>query len=410
MKTTIRKLIPAASILLCLFSQGGHAGGLWLFEFGAPAMGRAAAGAETGEDSAAAGLYNPAALSRATGTQIMATGGIISSEVEFDVERGSALNGTGDGGDAGSVAPAASLFYARPIDDRWHFGTNFYALSGAALDYDDDWVGRYQATEVNILLLGVVPTVSYRVNDWVTLGGNVVLSYTELELDVAVPNPNPTPPPLFGPDGKASIDGDDTTYGFGFGVLLEPTDSTRIGIVYQSGIEPEYSGDGRIEPIGLEVGIDTELPLAAFFRVGVSHDFDDSFTGHVTLGWEDWSTLDKVNLSTQSNSAVLDRNWEDTYHAAIGGTYRIDSEWILQAGIGYDTSPVDSDDRTADMPLDRQVRYAFGLTRTLPSGLEVSGSLVYADYGDAEIDALGFAGDYSSNDLLFASISFNWRQ
>ena len=46
----------------------------------------------------------------------------------------------------------------------------------------------------------------------------------------------------------------------------------------------------------------------------------------------------------------------------------------------------------------------------MPSGLEVSGSLVYADYGDAEIDALGFAGDYKTNDIVFASISFNWRR
>ncbi|UCH40714.1 MAG: outer membrane protein transport protein, partial [Gammaproteobacteria bacterium] len=398
------KLIATTLALSCLFSQSSHAGGLWIFEFGAPAMGRAAAGAETGEDSAAAGLYNPAALSRATQTQIMATGGIISSEVEFDVERGSPLNGTEDGGDAGSTTPAASLFYARPLDDRWHFGTNVYALTGAVLDYDDDWAGRYQATDVEILLFGVVPVVSYRVNDWVTIGANVVLSYTELEMDVAVPNPTS------GPDGKASIDGDDTTYGYGVGVLLEPTDKTRIGIIYQSELEPEYSGDGSIDPPGLAVGIDTELALAAFFRIGVSHEFDNSLTGYVTLGWEDWSTLDAVNLSTQSNSAVLDRNWDDTYHVAVGGTYRIDAEWMWQAGIGYDTSPVDSDDRTADMPLDRQVRYAFGVTRTLPSGLEVSGSLVYADYGDAEIDALGFAGDYKTNDIVFASISFNWRR
>ncbi|MDJ0780117.1 MAG: outer membrane protein transport protein [Gammaproteobacteria bacterium] len=406
MKTTKRRLISAAPILLCLCSQGSHAGGLWLFEFGAPEMGRAAAGAETGVDSAAAGLYNPAAMSRASGTQIMATGGIISSRAEFDVDNATILNGTGDGGDAGSVSPAASLFYTRPIDDRWRFGTNVYALSGAALDYDSDWAGRYQATEVEILLLGVVPTVSYRVNDWITLGGNAVLSYTELDLKVAVPNPTT---PLAGPDGRAKIDGDDTTFGYGLGVLFEPSDQTRIGIVYQSELEPEYSGDASLDPIGLEVGIDTKLPLAAFFRVGVSHDFDDSFTGHVTLGWEDWSTLDAVNLSTESNAAVLDRNWEDTYHVAVGGTWRMSSEWVVQAGIGYDTSPVDADDRTADLPIDRQVRYAFGMTRYLPSGLEVSGSLVYADYGDAEIDAPGFQGEYESNDLLFVSFSFNWR-
>jgi long-chain fatty acid transport protein len=119
MHNKINKFLLVLMPILCTWSGTGWAGGLWLFEFGAPAMGRAAAGAETGSDNAAAGLYNPAAMSRATGTQIMASGGIISTDVEFDTDRGSILNGTEGSGDAGSVAPAASLFYTRPIDDRW---------------------------------------------------------------------------------------------------------------------------------------------------------------------------------------------------------------------------------------------------------------------------------------------------
>ena len=35
--------------------------------------------------------------------------------------------------------------------------------------------------------------------------------------------------------------------------------------------------------------------------------------------------------------------------------------WLLQVGFSYDTSPVDSDDRTPDMPMDRQIRYTTGV-------------------------------------------------
>jgi len=44
-----------------------------------------------------------------------------------------------------------------------------------------------------------------------------------------------------------------------------------------------------------------------------------------------------------------------------------------------------------------------------PSGLEIAGHLVYADYGSAKIDSRGFAGEYKSNDILFFSVSFNWH-
>jgi hypothetical protein len=40
--------------------------------------------------------------------------------------------------------------------------------------------------------------------------------------------------------------------------------------------------------------------------------------------------------------------------------------------------------------------------------MEIAGSFVYADYGSAKIDSPGFAGEYSSNDILFGSVSFNW--
>ena len=75
---------------------------------------------------------------------------------------------------------------------------------------------------------------------------------------------------------------------------------------------------------------------------------------------------------------------------------------------------MDKVDRTADMPIDRQVRYALGADYLRKSGMKISGSLVYADYGDAEISnsgdrgLAGFSGDYKTNQIWFASVGFNW--
>ncbi|MCZ6855538.1 MAG: outer membrane protein transport protein [Gammaproteobacteria bacterium] len=382
------------------------AGGLWIQEYGAPAMGRAGAGAEAGVDDASTSLCNPASTSRITVSQFMATGGLIWSQLEFDVDRGSLLNGTKDGGDAGAVAPSVSMFYVRPVNDRWSLGVNFYALTGSALDYDDNWSGRFQATDVELVLAALQPNVSYRMNDWLLVGAGFVIGYSKRELTVAVPNSST---PFAGPDGEATIDGDDVDFGFTLGMLLEPGEHTRLGIVYQSAIEPVYSGDATLIPANLSVGIETELPLASLLRIGVSHQLTDRLTGHLTVGWEDWSTLDAVNLSAESGGAVLERGWDDTYHYATGFSYRVNDTWSFQAGISYDTNPAKKENRTADLPLDRQIRYAISAGYMRPSGLEIAGHLVYADYGSAKIESLGFAGEYTSNDILFASVSFNWK-
>ena len=71
-------------------------------------------------------------------------------------------------------------------------------------------------------------------------------------------------------------------------------------------------------------------------------------------------------------------------------------------------------DRTADMPIDEQFRYAAGFDYLRDTGMRISGSLVYADYGNAEIEsnealpAFGLEGDYKTNEIWFASVSFNW--
>jgi long-chain fatty acid transport protein len=369
-------------------------------------MGRAGAGAEAGVDNASASLYNPASMTRLQGKQFMATGGLIWTQTEFDVERSSILHGTNDGGDAGGLAPAISAFYTQPINERWRYGVNFYALTGSALDYDDSWAGRYQATDVELVLLALQPTVAFKVNDKLSIGAGLVLGYTALELTVATPNLNT---PLAGPDGEAVLDGDDFVVGYSLGAMISLSPQTRLGITYQSEMEPSYSGDVKLSPSNAQVGVDTELPLAAFLRVGMTHAFNDRWQGHVTIGWEDWDTLDALILSTESGGAVLDRNWDDTYHYAAGVTHKLDETWSVQAGISYDTNPADKEFRTADLPLDRQIRYAFGAKHVRPSGLEIAGHLVYADYGSAKIDSRGFAGEYKSNDILFVSVSFNWR-
>ena len=69
---------------------------------------------------------------------------------------------------------------------------------------------------------------------------------------------------------------------------------------------------------------------------------------------------------------------------------------------------VSSIDRTADMPVDRQVRLALGLRKQVRPDLEVGVNMVYADMGSAAIDSLFFAGDYEKNHVLFVGVSFNW--
>jgi long-chain fatty acid transport protein len=397
--------------LVSIAGLPAQAGGLWITEFGQPTQGRAGAGEETGNGDATDAFFNPAAMSRLEKSELMVSAMAIAPTVEFDVKRAGIVNGTGDGGDAADLTPGGSVFYAHPLNDKWSVGISAVALTGSVLDYDDDWAGRYQVQDVSILVIGLVPSVSYKLTDKLSLGLSVPVMYSKLDMDIAVPI---SPPGGGGiTDGKINLDGDDVQVAGSVSFLYEFSDKTRLGARATSKFDFEYDGDVSTANLG-ELGVTTELTMSSIARVGLSHDINEKWSAHATWGWDNWSELKDVFISTNNGGAALPRNWDDTYHYALGADYRMDQHWTLRAGIAYDTNPVDETDRTADMPLDEQFRYAIGADYLRDSGMKISGSLVYADYGDAEIvsnrapPVFGLEGEYKTNEIWFASLSFNW--
>ena len=65
-------------------------------------------------------------------------------------------------------------------------------------------------------------------------------------------------------------------------------------------------------------------------------------------------------------------------------------------------------DRTADMPIDRQVRYTGGARYKLRDNLTVGGYVNYTDLGSARISTERWGGEYGSNSVLEFSVYFNW--
>jgi long-chain fatty acid transport protein len=393
--------IVVAALLAGAFVGSAWAGGLYLNEFGTPSMGVASAGAEAVCMDASTSFHNSAGMTLLEGNELMLTGGFLKSTAEFDPASNTPVAG-GDGGDAGGYAPLLAGFYTHSLSEDLKLGINLISISAALLDYDDDWSGRYQCQDLSIFTMTLNPSIAYRVNDWMSIGGGVGVMYGELELDVAIPLPGP------GGDGKAELDGDDVDVGFSLSAMFEPSERTRLGVLYWSKIEPSYGGDLKISPLGAQVGTDTELTFPQFIRAGIYHEINDKWALLGTIAWEDWSELESLLISTGAGTAAMPRNWDDTWHYAGGVRYRIDDLWVLQGGIAYDTSPVDSDDRTADMPIDRQVRFALGIQHRWSEKVSMGLTLEYIDFGRANINN-SLIGEYDKNEAFLLAYNINWK-
>jgi long-chain fatty acid transport protein len=395
-------IVLLLAFTLSILPRISQAGGLYLNEFGTPSMGVAGAGANAVASDASTSFHNAAGMTRIKGNELMGTGGLLYSTIKFDPDSDTRISG-GDGGDAGGPAPIVGGFYVHSLSDKWKLGANLITIAGAVLDYDTDWTGRFLNTEVKLLTMTFYPSLAYRVNNWLSLGGGPQIMYADLEMKAKAPPPRG--------NGEVKIDGDDVAFGFGLGGLIEWSERTRFGVVYQSEIEPEFSGDVKISGPGpgFEAGTDTKITFARFVKVSGYHELNDQWALLGTIGWEDWSAFDNVNISTSQGSKKIPRNWDDTWKFAAGVHYRPAENWMLQLGVSYDTSPVDSEDRTPDMPIDRQIRYATGVQYKWSDKLSTGTQFVYADYGKAKIDNDLLKGEYKRNDIFFFALNANWK-
>jgi long-chain fatty acid transport protein len=134
------------------------------------------------------------------------------------------------------------------------------------------------------------------------------------------------------------------------------------------------------------------------------------------VGWDDWSALDNLLISTEQGSSEIARNWKDTYHFISRGAFitvptttgscRPASPSIPRR---WTRTPVDEDDRTPDMPIDRRIRYAVGAQYQWADDINVGASFVFIDMGDAEIDRSFLKGEYSENYLVFFGLNLGWK-
>jgi len=404
-KTGMKKILRACSAAAVLVSANiASAGGLWLNEFGDLAGGRAAAGAAAGVDSAMTIAYNPASISRLQGNHFFASAGAIVPQMNFDIDYTTPGNGYDDGGDAGEVAAIASMAYVHDFNsDKWSAGIAQVVLSGAGLDYNDNWVGRFQATKVDLTAIALAPTLAYQVTDKLSLGASLQAIYANLNIHTATPRLRPNQP-----EGFASINGDDLLPGFTLGAMYELSDRTRFGLKYQSEVKPNFDGDLKTRPLGLDVATDTELPLGAYARFSVHQQMDENWSVEFTAGWDNWSALSDVLVSVERGTAGLVTDWRDTYHVAWGAEYKLDRYWTLTGGVAYDSNPVSDRRRNAQLPVDRQMRYAVGAQYAISDALTVGGYVNYMDLGSAQITAKRFGGDFDYNNATQLIANMTW--
>jgi long-chain fatty acid transport protein len=412
------------SILLAIaMAAPALAGGLWLYEQATPDMGVGANGRQAAALDASTASGNPAGMTRLDRSQMV--GGILGiyPVTKFDVQ--SSSNGDNGGGNAGYFTPVPTLYYVHSIDSDLKLGIGVGSYFGLGLNYSNEWAGKYYVQRDSYNTAAINPSIGWRISPWLSVGGGFSVVYGALSARVAINTPDPA-----APDGRLKYDASDVGYGYNLGALFEFSPRTRVGITYVSQVDLDFKDkpnfknlDGTALGAALKASglmddrlkIDTTIPMQV--ALGIYHDFTEKFALAGTVNWQDWSKFGQPEISISSgNSTTKNLDYQDTYHVGIGAYYRVADPWLLMAGFGYDSSPIDSSkDRSPVLPLDETFRYSGGVQYDWSKDFSIGAAYTLLYAGEAKVNQSGgllkgeLKGKYDTNYLHFFNVNFVYR-
>lgn len=332
--------------------------------------------------------YNPAGLSYVSGTSASIDLALVFPHSDFqpgsantgNIATPTAVPNADNGGKYVKTAAVPHQYFSHQIDARYTVGLGLFVPYGSAVDFDDNFAGRYFTRSSDLKSLNINPSLAIRINDQHRLGFGLSAQYMQAEIDknynmqslaTGVCAQSASCMAAAGlkavsawygnlADSTAHTDGHAWGYGYNLGYIYQPTSSTRLGIAYRSSIRSQFRGRTEFTVPTLPAG----NPLAA----GISSVLTNALSSadasllirtpetlslslyHQTSGAWAWmadvtytrnSRLDQIAIvtpipSNPNRTMTLKTEWRDTYKASLGASYQWDQKTTLRTGYMYD--------------------------------------------------------------------------
>ena len=344
-----------------------RAGGLALYEMGTPDVGLASAGWAARAQDASTLFKNPAGMSLLPKSEFQAGVQATYGDVKFKPNSDTTTIGDNGPNPVGWV-PGGSLFYVHKINNDLSAGLGVFNYFGGKLDYNNTWVGRHYAVESSLIGYTIMPAVSYKFTDWISVGAGLNATYATMKMDTAMKN-------FDRPDGLITYKDKEWGWGANVGVIVEPRKGTRIGVDYVSEMKLKFSDVPDISGAGPGLDallrrrnaynaiVDMSVYIPNMIMGSVYHELNPQWAVMANLGWQQWSKFGKPDLSVSTlgaESFTADLDYDDTWHVAGGVMYRPLKDWTFTGGVAYDSSAQDDKDRSVALPFGETWRFGVG--------------------------------------------------
>ena len=322
---------------------------------------------------------------------------------------------------ASTVSPMGTPFSAYGLfqikdSSRLKLGMAIYTPFGSTVEWEDEWVGRFALTRLQLMAIFFQPTVSFKITDKIGIGAGFVYSYGKVNLQKDLPLQDQN-----GEYGNVELGGTGQGFGFNIGIYLEPTEHLHLGITYRSQVNMNItSGTATFNvPVSLEEkfpsgAFSSSLPLPQVFTMGLGIEPNEKLAIAFDANYVGWEAYDTLAFDYEFNTESLEdtksaRNYVSIIALRVGGQYKITPEIDARIGIAYGISPVQNGYVTPETPDADRINYTIGLGYRMNEKFQFDFSLLYTNVTrkDTNIET-GLSGSFKTN--VFApgfSVSYN---
>lgn len=427
---------------LYLFPMDASASSFQILEQSPAHMGKAFAGTASDINDASTVFFNPAGMTQLDDRMVTVGFNTIVITSEFnDVDS----NTGGRAGETEEIGLVPNIYYVQPLQDDWALGFGINGPFGLTSSYQDDWIGRYLATDSELEVINAGVNLAYEFTD----AFSAALGVSYQTLDVTLKNrvdstlgvaPDPAS------DSGAKVSGDDNAVAIDLSFFYAPFEATRFGLIWRQGGDFSLSGDAQFTlsaacapgagfPSGAppapttgtlcagalvarEGNIEADVELPDTITLSGSHDLTNQWTLHGDIAWTKWDSIETIVIVNTENDIgvdTLDLQYDNTLRYAVGTTYRNHDRWTFRAGLARDEAPqTDPALVTPRIPDQDRIWVSAGFNYAFSDVLSLDAGYAHLFVDDTEINSVDpdtghrVVGNFESSvDIL--GVQANWR-
>jgi len=308
------------------------------------------------------------------------------------------------------------MFQLKPAA-KLKFGLSINTPFGSTIQYEDNWIGRFALTRLELKAIFIQPTFAYRIADHIGIGGGFVISKGKVNLQKDIPVQDSS-----GTYGHAELAGKAIGFGYNLGIYFNPSKQLSIGLSYRSKINMNLpNGEATFTvPNGLAAnfpngGFTGSLPLPSVTTLGFAYHPCSAFTVVLDINRVGWKAYDTLAFDYATNTSSLSdtkspRLYKSIFAFRSGVEIKPCKSFALRIGGGYGFCPVPSGYVTPETPDGNRIYGTLGIGYSFCEKFCVDASFYYTKItrSDTNLET-NLSGTYTTIALAPGlSISYKW--